>query len=113
MIVPLLLAALILLIAAIAYVALGRDRLEVAWDSLPGPVRTVLNVFVSGAALVAVAAVVRAQGITDVDWYATGEAALNAGALGVATAIGRALNPLDDAYGLRKATVDDTDLGEH
>lgn len=113
MLLPLLLAALILLVAIIGYVVLGRDRLEVAWDNLPGPIRTVLNVFVSGAVLVVVAAVVRAQGVTDVDWQATGVAALNAGALGVATAIGRALNPLDDAYGLGRATVDDSDLGEH
>lgn len=113
MLIPLLLAALLLLIAAIAYIVLGRARLEAAWDSLPGPVRTVLNVFVAGAVLVVVAAVVKAQGVTGVDWYATGEAALNVGALGVATAIGRALNPIDDAYGLGKTKVDALELGDH
>jgi hypothetical protein len=105
MLIPLLLAALILLIAAIAYAVLGRDRLAAAWDTVPGPVRTVVNVFVAGAVLVVCAAVARAQGVTGVDWSATGEAALNAGALGVATAIFRAVNPLDDAYGLGKGRV--------
>ena len=114
MIVPLLLVALILLIAVIAYVALGHDRVERAWDDLPGPVKTVLNVFVAGSVAVVGAAVVNAGGITDVDWPATGTAALNAGALGVVTAILRAINPIDDAYGLGKATVDDsTDVGDH
>lgn len=113
MIVPLLLAALIVLIAVIAYIALGRDRVGAAWDNLPGPVRTVLNVFVAGSVAVAGAAVVQAGGVTGVDWPATGVAALNAGALGVFTAILRAINPIDDAYGLGKATIDDTDLGDH
>jgi hypothetical protein len=113
MIVPLLLAVLILLIAAIAYVALGRDRLELAWDSLPGPVRTVLNVFVAGSVAVVGAAVVNAGGVTGVDWSATGLAALNAGALGVVTAILRAVNPIDDAYGIGKARVDPSEVGDH
>lgn len=113
MIVPLLLVALILLIAVVAYIALGRDRVERAWDDLPGPVKTVLNVFVAGSVAIVGAAVVNAGGVTDVDWAATGTAALNAGALGVVTAILRATNPVDDAYGLGKAKVDDSDLGDH
>lgn len=113
MIIPLLLVALILLVAVVAYIALGRDRVEAAWDGLPGPVRTVLNVFVAGSVAVVGAAVVNAGGVTDVDWQATGVAALNAGALGVVTALLRAINPVDDAYGLGKAKVDDTEVGGH
>ena len=56
MLVPLLLAALILLIAVVAYIVVGRDRVERAWDDLPGPVRTVLNVFVAGSVAVVGAA---------------------------------------------------------
>lgn len=113
MIVPLLLALLIVVVLVVAYVAFGRDRVEAEWDALPGPFRTVLNVFVAGSAAVVGAAVVQAGGVTGVDWPATGVAALNAGALGVVTAVLRAINPVDDAYGLGKSKVDDSEVGDH
>lgn len=107
------LLALILVVIVVAYVALGRDRVEVAWDSLPGPVRTILNVFVAGGLVVIFGAVVTAQGVTGVDWQATGIDALDAAFLGVAVAILRAINPLDDAYGLGKSKAGDPEVGEH
>ncbi len=113
MLIPLLLLALLVVGFVVAYVALGRARFEAAWDSIPGPVKTFINVFLYGSIGAVVAAVVLAKGVTGVDWYATGETALNAGALGVAIAIGRALAPWDDAYGFRKAKADELDLGAH
>lgn len=112
MLVILLLVA-ILLIAVIAYVALGRDRFAVAWDALPGPVKTVLNVFVAGGLAVILGAVISAKGVTGVDWQAIGLDALNAAFLGVAVAVLRWLNPVDDAYGLGQAEVDSAEVGEH
>lgn len=48
-----LIAALIVVILVVAYVALGRDRFAAAWAGIPGPWRTVINVTVgSGAAVV-------------------------------------------------------------
>ena len=35
------------------------------------------------------------------------------GALGVVTAVLRAINPVDDAYGLGKSKVDDSEVGDH
>jgi hypothetical protein len=43
MLVPLLLAALILVIAVGAYVWLGPEKFAAAWARIPGPWRTVLN----------------------------------------------------------------------
>ena len=65
MIVPCCSPPLILLIAVIAYVALGPGPRQRAWDDL-GPVRTVLNVFLAGSVAVVGAAVVNAGGVTDV-----------------------------------------------
>lgn len=113
MFVPLLLAALIIVIVVVAYVILGRDRVGAAWDALPGPVKTIINVFVAGSIAVVGASIVQAGGVTGVNWSETGEAALNAGALGVVTAILRALNPADDGYGLGKSKLDDTEVGDH
>ena len=78
------------------------DRLRAAWAAIPRPVRTVLNVGIYGSIAVLVGAVVAAQGVTGVDWPATGRLALDAFGLGVAVAIGRALAPWDDTYGIGK-----------
>jgi hypothetical protein len=85
-----------------------RDRLLNLWNAIPAPIRTVLNVAIAGGITVICAAVIRAQGVTDVDWAATGEAALNAVGLGLATAAWRALNPLDSAYGIERGTDETT-----
>lgn len=89
------------------------DRLGYLWDSIPTPIRTVLNVAIAAGVLVVVSAVIDAQGVTGVDWSGTGVAALNAVGLGIATAVLRALNPLDDAYGLGKPKVEDPEVGDH
>jgi hypothetical protein len=69
------------------------------WTAIPAPIRTVINVAVAAAALVVVSAVIKAQGVTGVDWSATGISAIDALGLGLATAVLRWINPLDDGYG--------------
>lgn len=78
--------------------------LKNAWAAIPRPVRTVVNVAIAGAVVVVAGAVMTAHGVTGVNWSTTGRAALDALGLGVATAVLRALNPLDDAYGVASAT---------
>lgn len=71
------------------------------WDAIPLPVRTILNVGITGALLVFFGAIVSAKGVTGVDWAAVGRATLDAFGLGVATAVVRSLNPLDTLYGVK------------
>lgn len=78
-----------------------------AWNAIPAPIRTVINVALAAALLVVVGDVVDAQGVTAVDWSQSGTDALNALGLGVATAILRALNPLDHGYGTRSGEGED------
>ena len=78
------------------------DRLRALWAAIPRPVRTILNVGIYGSLLVVIGAVIAAQGVTGVDWPATGRLALDAFGLGIATAIGRALAPWDAEYGISK-----------
>jgi hypothetical protein len=79
-------------------------NLRTLWAAIPAPIRTVINVAIAAALLIVVTAVIKAQGLTGVDWSATGISALDAFGLGVATAVLRWLNPLDDAYGPGSAT---------
>ena len=72
-----------------------------------------LNIFVAGGLTVILGAVISTKGVTGVDWQTVGIDALNAAFLGVAVAVLRWLNPVDDAYGLGKSVADDSDLGEH
>jgi hypothetical protein len=74
--------------------------LRYLWVSIPAPIRTIINVAVAAAVLVIVSAVIKAQGVTGVDWGATGISAIDAFGLGVATAVLRWLNPLDNGYGV-------------
>jgi hypothetical protein len=74
-------------------------NLRTLWAAIPAPIRTVINVAVAAAVLVVVSAVIKAQGLTGVDWSATGISAVDALGLGLATAVLRWINPLDDAYG--------------
>lgn len=76
------------------------DSLRAAWNSIPAPLRTVINVAVAASLAVIAGAVVTAHGVTGVDWSATFKSALDALGLGFATAILRAINPLDTAYGI-------------
>jgi hypothetical protein len=82
------------------------DALSRIWKRIPAPARTVLNVSVAGGLAVVATAVLDAQGVTGVDWSATGETALNAVGVGIATAIFRFLNPLDDGYGPHRDPVE-------
>ena len=75
------------------------NKLQAIWDAIPLPIRTVLNVGLTGGIVAIISAVVLKGGVTNVDWSLTGKAALNAAGLGVAVAIFRSLNPLDKAYG--------------
>lgn len=81
------------------------NTLQKFWQSVPRPIRTILNVGVYGAIAIVVAAVVLKQGVTEVDWSLTGIRALDAFGLGVAVAIGRALAPWDSTYGLGSSSA--------
>lgn len=96
-----LVVALILVAAAV-----GPDRLRALWRALPAPWRTIINVVV-GAAIVSVVGGLYAvsQG-QPFDWRVLLLGVFNA----VATALWRALNPVDSTdtggYGLGKPTAD-------
>jgi len=73
--------------------------LKRVWNKIPLPIRTILNVAIA-ASVVSVASVILANnGVTSVDWLVTTLSAVNIFFVSVATAVVRALNPLDDAYG--------------
>ena len=74
--------------------------LRYLWVSIPAPIRTVINVAVAAALLVVASAVIKAEGLTGVDWGSTGINAIDAFGLGIATAVLRWLNPLDNGYGV-------------
>ena len=78
------------------------DMLRYYWEKIPTPIRTIINVGVSGALVFFFTAVVSANGVTSLDWVQVGSDTLDAFGLGIATAALRALNPLDSAYGWGK-----------
>lgn len=70
------------------------------WDKIPPPVRTIINVAFSAAIVTIAAAVLNANGVTNINWPSTLVIALNIFSISVCTAIVRALNPLDIVYGI-------------
>lgn len=98
--------AVIAVVAGIVLLAalVGPDRLRALWEFLPAPARTIVNVVV-GAAFVAVVGGLYAvsQG-QPFDWRVLLLGVFNA----VATAVWKALNPLDSgtpAYGIGSSTA--------
>ena len=73
------------------------------WTSIPAPVRTIINVAV--AALITWAATDGLNSLASVDLNPVAKGLL----LAVATAVVRALNPADSAYGIDAAAP----VGEH
>ena len=70
------------------------------YESIPAPLRSIINVTVAGTAVVFVHDVDIAGGFTGINWTNTWHDVAYAALLGASTAVLRALNPADHAYGI-------------
>lgn len=75
------------------------DTLKSAWNKIPLPLRTMLNVAIAASVVSIAGVIISNNGVTSVDWLVTTLNAVNIFFVSIATAVVRALNPLDDAYG--------------
>lgn len=89
-----LLGLAILVAAIIAIVAIGPDRFITTWNRIPTPMRTVINVAIG--AVIAWALSDGLQLLLALDMPPWLKVLL----AGVSTAVVRAMNPADDAYGV-------------
>jgi len=76
------------------------DTLKNAWNKIPLPVRTIINVAIAASVVSVASVIISNNGVTSVDWLVTTLSAVNIFFVSIATAAVRALNPLDDAYGI-------------